>query len=77
MSDEIAYCVRTAINQYLEQLDGEEPRNVYAMVMERIEHTLLDCMMGHSQQNQSKTAARLGISRATLRKKLIEHDLLG
>ena len=63
-------CVRGAIETYLQQLDGVEMSDLYAMVMREVEAPLLDAVLQHAQGNQSKAAQILGLNRGTLRKKL-------
>jgi Fis family transcriptional regulator len=46
------------------------------MVMAEVEAPLLDVVMRHSRDNQSKASEILGINRGTLRKKLKQYDLL-
>ena len=41
-----------------------------------VEKPLLDVVMSQSGQNQSRAAEWLGLNRNTLRKKLLEHELL-
>ncbi len=63
-------CVRDAMERYFAQLGGENPINLYDMVLEEIESPLLEAVMVHTKGNQSKTARILGLSRGTLRTKL-------
>jgi len=44
--------------------------------MQQVEAPLFECVMEHTQDNQSKAAALLGLNRGTLRKKLKQYDLL-
>lgn len=67
--------VATALIQYFDDLDGEEPRNLYNKIMAEIEKPLLTTVMDHCENNQSKAASCLGINRGTLRKKLKEHQI--
>lgn len=68
--------VRTALEHYWRTLEGDEPRDLYALVLREVERPLLECAMRHCEGNQTRVAACLGISRGTLRKKLREHGLL-
>jgi Fis family transcriptional regulator len=68
--------VRTVLQEYLSDLDGEQPCNLYEMVMLEIEKPLLNTVMQHCENNQSKAALCLGINRGTLRKKLRQHHLV-
>ena len=69
-------CLRASVEQYLEDLGGADPTNLYEMVINRIELPLLQLTMARAQNNQSRAAAMLGLTRNTLRKKLLAHKLL-
>ncbi len=69
-------CLRASVEQYLEDLGGADPTNMYDMVINRIELPLLQLTMGLAQNNQSRAAVMLGLTRNTLRKKLLAHKLL-
>jgi Fis family transcriptional regulator len=45
------------------------------MVLSEVERPLLEAVLAHTGSNQSKAARVLGISRSTLRKKLIQYHL--
>ena len=68
--------IRTALTQYLNDLDGENPGNIYDLVMQQVEAPLLELILQHVEGNQSKAAECLGINRGTLRKKLKTYDLI-
>jgi Fis family transcriptional regulator len=67
--------VRNAMASYFKQLNGHSAANVYQMVLGEVEHPLLESVMEHTEGNQTKAAAILGISRSTLRKKLALYGL--
>jgi Fis family transcriptional regulator len=46
------------------------------MVVRTVEKPLLEIVMKHAEDNQSRAAQWLGLNRNTLRKKLTEHNLL-
>ena len=69
-------CVRTSLESYLQDLRGEEPDGIYAMLIGIIEKPMLEVVMQHADHNQSRAAQWLGLNRNTLRKKLLDHDLL-
>lgn len=69
-------CVKNAMNTFFQDLDGQPAANLYEMVMAEVEAPLLDVVMKHSRDNQSKASEILGINRGTLRKKLKQYDLL-
>jgi Fis family transcriptional regulator len=45
-------------------------------VVNVVEKPLLEIVMQHADNNQSKAAQWLGLNRNTLRKKLLEHKLI-
>ena len=69
-------CVRDSLQDYFRDLDGETPVNVYDMVLLLVEKPLLEVVMQQAEQNQSRAAQWLGLNRNTLRKKLVEHQML-
>lgn len=69
-------CLRESVEQYLADLGDADPTNMYDMVVHRVELPLLVLTMERAQQNQSRAAAMLGLTRNTLRKKLLAHKLL-
>jgi Fis family transcriptional regulator len=50
---------------------------MYDMMVRVVEKPLLEVVMKQAEQNQSRAAQWLGLNRNTLRKKLVEHKLLG
>jgi Fis family transcriptional regulator len=67
--------VREAVNQYFQDLGGEEPHALHAMVIEAVEKPLLEAVLQRAEGNQSKAAEWLGINRNTLRRKLSLHHI--
>ena len=70
-------CITSNLNYYINSCDGQKISGVYDMVLATIEKPLLDVVMNHCKGNQSAAADFLGLNRNTLRKKLLEHKLLG
>jgi Fis family transcriptional regulator len=68
--------VKQSLDNYFAQLEGQQPSNVFQMVMELVELPMLLKVMEFTGNNQSRAAKLLGISRGTLRKKLKLYDLL-
>lgn len=68
--------VRASLVQYLNELDGNNPGNLYDMVLAQVEQPLLEIVMRHVDGNQSRAAQCLGINRGTLRKKLKTYKLI-
>ena len=69
-------CVRTSLESYFTDLGGSEPDRMYDMMVRVVEKPLLEVVMQHADQNQSRAAQWLGLNRNTLRKKLVEHQLI-
>ena len=69
-------CVRTSLEGYFRDLRGTEPDGIYDMMVRAVEKPLLEVVMQHAEQNQSRAAEWLGLNRNTLRKKLVEHKLI-
>lgn len=72
----IEECVRASLESYFSDLGGETPSNMYDMVLRLVEKPLLEVVMQQADQNQSRAAQWLGLNRNTLRKKLLEHEML-
>ncbi|HHC74046.1 MAG TPA: Fis family transcriptional regulator [Thiothrix sp.] len=72
----LAQTVERVMNDYLEAIGDQEPTNVYRLVIDEVERPMLEVLMSHTNNNQSKAAKYLGINRATLRTKLKRYDLL-
>jgi two-component system nitrogen regulation response regulator GlnG len=53
-------------------LDRSETGDIYRNVMERAERPLIETVLAHTDGNQIRAAALLGINRNTLRKKIVE-----
>ncbi|HAB69062.1 MAG: Fis family transcriptional regulator [Litorivicinaceae bacterium] len=68
--------VRQQIDQYFDELDGEMPQDLYDLVVGQVEHALLEAALAQSNNNQSKAAEMLGISRGTLRTRMKLFGLL-
>ena len=68
--------VRKHIDQYLNELDGEVPKDLYDLVIGQVENALLDVALAQTNNNQSKAAEILGISRGTLRTRMKLYGLL-
>ena len=62
--------VTSAIELYLEDMNGHEVSDLYHVVLSEVEPAILDVVMNYVEGNQTEAAEMLGISRGTLRKKL-------
>ncbi|MEI7514781.1 MAG: helix-turn-helix domain-containing protein [Betaproteobacteria bacterium] len=75
-SNTLDEAVRTSLEAYFRDIDGMEPHGLHDMLVRAVEKPLLEVVMVAAANNQSKAAQWLGLNRNTLRKKLLEHDLL-
>ena len=62
--------VTSAIELYLDDMNGHEVTDLYHVVLSEVEPAILDVVMKHVEGNQTEAAEMLGVSRGTLRKKL-------
>ena len=72
---ELANSVKSSLDQYFKDLDGQPPHAVYDMVLSCIEKPLLEYVMHYAPGNQSKAEEILGLNRNTLRKKIQQYNL--
>ncbi len=64
-----------ALEDYFANLNGHRPSRLYNLVLREVEEPLFRTVLDHANGNQSQAAIILGITRATLRKKLREFGL--
>lgn len=67
--------VKKALEDYIVDLEDQNPANLYDLVLRQIEAPLLEVVMKLTKKNQSQAAILLGLSRGTLRKKLKQYNL--
>lgn len=68
--------VRQSLENYITQLKGQFPNNLYELILAEVEAPLMEAVMEYTKGNQSRAAIVLGLSRGTLRKKLKQYGLL-
>lgn len=68
--------VRQSLENYLSQLKGQTPSNLYELILAEVEAPLMAAVMEYTKNNQSRAAIVLGLSRGTLRKKLKMYGML-
>jgi DNA-binding protein Fis len=68
--------VRLSLDSYFADLGDTEPNDLYDMVVRCVERPLLAVTMQRADNNQSRAALMLGVTRNTLRKKLLAHKLI-
>lgn len=73
--NDLTFNVEEAVRAYLKDLDGELPCNLFDTVISQIEKPLLQTVLEHCENNQSRTATYLGINRGTLRKKIKQYQI--
>ncbi len=71
----LSECVRRSIENYFRELDGHEAGEVYELVLSEIEPPLLKVVLRETRCNLTRAAGVLGLTRATLRKKLRKYRL--
>ena len=73
---QLGHQVSKSMRKFFRELDGENPTDIYSMVLKEVELPLREIVMKECKDNQSKASKILGINRGTLRTKLKEHNLL-
>ena len=68
--------VDKALSRYFQNIEGEPVRDLHQLVMSEVEVPLLEAVMRHTGNNQSKASIMLGLNRGTLRTKLKQYGLL-
>lgn len=71
----LSQCARAAVDAYLTNMAGHEIEDLYALVMQEVERPLFELVLQHTQGNLSQAARLLGLTRNTLRKRLIAHGI--
>ena len=74
-SQQVGYGIYALLKGYWKDLEGYMSGDLHARVMQTTEAALIRLVMKEMQGNQSKVAQSLGISRNTLRKKIIYYQL--
>lgn len=72
----LSVSVENCLQHYLKQLDGDEPADLYRLVINEAECALIKTVLNYAGNNQSKAADYLGITRGTLRKKIRQYQLI-
>lgn len=67
--------VLASVRQYFDELNGEQPSELYDLMLSQVERPLLEVVMEETGGNISRAAKYLGLNRATLRKKLSRYGM--
>lgn len=67
--------VTKTLEDYFITLEGEQPNEVYKMVMGQVEKPLVEFILQQTDFNQTKAADILGMNRNTLRKKIQQYQI--
>jgi Fis family transcriptional regulator, factor for inversion stimulation protein len=71
----LADACRTAVRRYLAEIKGHPPAQLHRLIMAEVEKPLLLEVLLYCEGNLTHAAEMLGMNRATLRKKLDEHNI--
>ncbi len=71
----MAECVTIATEQFLDDMGQTSPDNLHQVIMSEAERALIATVLEHTDNNQSKAAEILGITRATLRNRLSRYKI--
>lgn len=74
-NDPLSVCIAHSIEQYFDDLNGEQPKNLHHFFINEVEKPFLQVVMRKAKGNQTRAADILGINRNTLRKKLKTYNL--
>jgi DNA-binding protein Fis len=73
--DVLEECVRASLERYFKDLGDAEPHDMWEMVMRCVERPVLEVVLERSGGNQTRAAEMLGMTRNTLRKKLLAYNI--
>ena len=71
----MAECVVMATEQFLDDMGNTSPDNLHKVIMSEAERALIVTVLEHTDNNQSKAAEILGITRATLRSRMTRYKI--
>jgi Fis family transcriptional regulator, factor for inversion stimulation protein len=74
-TDPLSKCVQGALRFYLQNMAGHDVVNLYALVIEEVERPMFETVLDHTNGNLSQAAKVLGLTRATLRKRLAAYGI--
>lgn len=75
-SPSLSLAVKKSVDNYLDEMAGQEVKDLYDLLLSEIEAPLLAAVMEATNHNQSSSSNMLGLNRGTLRKKLKKYGLV-
>jgi Fis family transcriptional regulator len=67
--------VQSSIRNYLQDMGSSQAEDLYQILLSEVEPPLIEEVLRFTRYNQSRTARILGITRNTLRAKLLRYDI--
>lgn len=67
--------VEKSLSRYFQNIEDEPVTDLHQLVMSEVEAPLIEAVMRHTRNNQSKASIMLGLNRGTLRTKLKQYGL--
>lgn len=74
-SEPLSKCVEDALRAYLHTTDGHDVCDLHRLVIQEVERPMFTTVMHHVDGNLSRAAKILGITRGTLRKRLVDYSI--
>jgi Fis family transcriptional regulator len=71
----LRYTIETSLRAYLHELHDQSLTGLHGHVMAEVEQALMRVVMEHTCGNQSEASRILGLTRATVRRKIREHSI--
>lgn len=67
--------MQTSIRNYLKDMGNSQAEDLYQILLSEVEPPLIEEVLRFTNYNQSRAARILGITRNTLRTKLLRYDI--
>ncbi|MDT8409299.1 MAG: helix-turn-helix domain-containing protein [Wenzhouxiangellaceae bacterium] len=67
--------VASAVAQYIDDMGNTPLENLHDRIIREVERPLIRTVLAHTQGNQSRAAAMLGMTRSTLRSRIRRYGL--
>jgi Fis family transcriptional regulator len=74
-TEPLSECVRNALRFYLHHIGDHEVEDLHHLVIAEVERPMIETVLEHTQGNRTRTASMLGMSRSTLRKKMVHYGI--